>query len=125
MKGGTSSNYVGADTRPAGPCPKDWPPTVVCSGLKPSSSVGIPKLVSLDSYVFIKSLWACNTNMYVKKLIDTVALLYCSGLVQLTLQTLASSYWRSLMALFLESNTSCKEIKLVSTVLTILIRLQS
>jgi len=42
-------NHDGAETKPAGPCPSDWPPTVLSSGLKPSSSVGIPNWLSLAS----------------------------------------------------------------------------
>ena len=49
-------HYVGADTKPAGPCPSDWPPTVLSNGLNPSSSVGTPNCVSFDSYVRNKSL---------------------------------------------------------------------
>mmetsp|Transcript_34644 Transcript_34644/g.76173 ORF Transcript_34644/g.76173 Transcript_34644/m.76173 type:complete len:219 (-) Transcript_34644:1417-2073(-) len=62
-------------TSPAGPVP-----VVVTSGLKPSSSTGMPNSVSFDSYTRITSLCA--------------------------LVTLASSYWRSLTAAFLASRTS-------------------
>lgn len=48
--------YEGADTNPAGPWPRDCPPTVLSRGLKPSSSVGIPNCWSLASYVRNKSL---------------------------------------------------------------------
>jgi len=34
--------YDGTDTRPADPRPIVWPVTVVSSGLKPSSDVGMP-----------------------------------------------------------------------------------
>lgn len=50
--------YEGADTSPAGPCPKACPPTVLSNGLNPNSSVGIPNCVNLASYVLSKSLCA-------------------------------------------------------------------
>ena len=54
--------YDDADTRPAGPWPNIWPPIpVVSSGLKPSSSTGIPNCVNLASYVRRRSLCACNS----------------------------------------------------------------
>ena len=52
------SFYIGAATSPAAPSPSVCPVTVLCSGLNPSSSVGMPKLLSFASYVLIKSLWA-------------------------------------------------------------------
>ena len=48
--------YIGAATSPAGPSPSVCPVTVLCRGLNPSSSVGMPKLPSFASYVLIKSL---------------------------------------------------------------------
>lgn len=93
--------YVGADTKPAAPCPNCWPPTVLSRALKPSSSVGTPNCVSLDSYVRMRSLWA--------------------------LQTRASSYCRSLMALFLESKTSWKinKVKMSNDVLMAKLRAEN
>lgn len=64
--------YEGADTSPAGPCPKACPPTVLSNGLNPNSSVGIPNCVNLASYVLSKSLCAwkrrkTHQNMYLYK----------------------------------------------------------
>ena len=52
--------YVGAATSPAGPWPSCCPPMLLSKGLNPSSSVGTPKDLSLDSYVRMRSLCACK-----------------------------------------------------------------
>ena len=57
------SVYDGVETRPAGPWPNIWPPTLVSNGLKPSSSTGIPNCVNFASYVRNRSLCACNSSI--------------------------------------------------------------
>jgi hypothetical protein len=68
-------------TSPAGPRPIRVPPMLACSGVKPSSSFGIPYCCSFPSYVWRRSSCA--------------------------LHTLASSYCRSWRAAFFRHNSSC------------------
>lgn len=58
-KYGAAGSQDGEVTRPAGPWPNTCPATVLRRGLNPRSSVGIPNVANLASYVFITSLWAC------------------------------------------------------------------
>jgi hypothetical protein len=77
----TRSVYWLVVTSPAGPRPIRVPPMLACSGVKPSSSFGIPYCCSFPSYVWRRSSCA--------------------------LHTLASSYCRSWTAAFFRHNSSC------------------
>ena len=81
LGGAPASTHV-EETRPAGPLPSFCAPMVVSSGLKPSSSSGMPYCAIFASNVRSRSLCALHTR--------------------------ASSYCRSLIALFFESSTSCE-----------------
>jgi hypothetical protein len=77
----TRSVYWLVVTSPAGPRPIRVPPMLACSGVKPSSSFGIPYCCSFPSYVWSRSSCA--------------------------LHTLASSYCRSWRAAFFRHSSSC------------------